>query len=119
MAVTLFTVTLREPPTASEDLQKVINKHEPVVGRQKCAKVLPTGAQHLLLGFGQEQQEQGHHCRSDSRMDVTGDKTGDKVGLRCTPEQRQVQASPPRSLGTTGAGMSLSSAPGPGVPQDP
>ena len=72
-------VTSREPPTASEDLQKVINTNEPVVGRQKFAKMLPTGAQHLLLGFGQEQQKQGHLCRSDSRMDVAGDKAGDKV----------------------------------------
>lgn len=74
-----FTVTSREPPTASEDLQKLIDRNQPVVGRQKFAKVLPTGAQHLLLGFSQEQQEQGHLCRSDSRMDVAGDKARDKV----------------------------------------
>lgn len=68
VAVTLFTVTSREPPTASEDPQKLIDTNQPVVGRQKFAKVLPTGAQHL------QQQEQGHLCRSDSRMDVAGDK---------------------------------------------
>ena len=79
MAVTLFTATTREPPTACEDLQKVINTNELVVGKQKFAKVLPTGAQHLLLAFGQELQEPGHLCRSDSGTDVAGDKAGDKV----------------------------------------
>lgn len=42
MSVTLFMVTWREPLTASEALQNVINTKEPVVGRQKFAKVLPT-----------------------------------------------------------------------------
>lgn len=107
VAVTLFMVTLRKPPTASEELHKVINTNEPVVGGQKFVKVTPTSAQNLLLGFSQEQPEQGHLCRSNSRMDG------------CTPEQRQAWASPPHSLGTTGAGMSFSRAPGPGVPRGP
>lgn len=117
VAITLFPVTSTEPPTASEDLLDVINTNEPA-GRQKFAKVLPTGAQHLLLGFGQEQQEQVNLCRSDSKTHLTGDKD-DMVGPRCTLEQRQKLACPSGSPGATGAGMRLSRAPRPGIQQEP
>lgn len=47
-----------------------------VVVSQKFAKVIPTSAQDLLLDFSQEQQEQGHLCRSDNRTDISENKAG-------------------------------------------
>lgn len=81
--------------------------NQSVVGSQKRARVIPTSAQHLLLDFSQEQQEQGHHCRSDNRTNISENKAGDKVGLRCSVKKRQVWASPPHSPGIAAAGMSL------------